>query len=122
MPGSIDVTSVIQHRFDSQSVPTPQKTVNIVQTNKGVFIDTQTIAITDTVLTTGSIGVFGVAVFENLDPTNYLDIGASYGGGVQYLARIMPLERWPFRLVPGVALRAKANTATVQLQKTIYET
>lgn len=121
MPGSINFTSVIQHRFDSQSVPLPQKTTSIVQTNQGAFTDTQPIGITDTVLTTGSIGTFGVCAFENLDPVNYVDIGLTNGTVVLYFQRIQPLERWPYRLVPGIELRAKANGAPVKLQKTIYE-
>lgn len=121
MPGSINFTSVVQHKFDTQAVPLPQKTTTIVQTNQGAFTDTQTIGTTDTALTTGSIGTFGVCAFENLDPENYVDIGLTDGSVVLYFQRIQPLERWPCRLVPGIQLRAKAHTAAVKLQKTIYE-
>lgn len=121
MAGTINVTAAIQHTNGTQSVPLPNKTVVITQTNQGAFTDTQSVGTSYAALTTGSVGTFGVAAFENIDDTNYIEIGLVVSGTFYPFLKLLPGERWLCRLSAGIGLYGKANTAAVKLQKTIYE-
>lgn len=121
MAGTITLQTGITHVNGSLSINVPQESKAIVQTTQGAFTDTQSIATTDTALTIGSIATLGVMVVKNLDATNFVDIGSYVGGTFYPLVRVLAGERYPFRVKPGLTLYAKAGTAAVKIQKTIYE-
>lgn len=121
MAGTITLQTGITHVNGSLSINVPQESKAIVQTTQGAFTDTQSIATTDTALTIGSIATLGVMVVKNLDATNFVDIGSYVGGTFYPLVRVLARERYPFRVKPGLTLYAKADTAAVKIQKTIYE-
>lgn len=121
MSGTIKLTTGITHTNGNQSVPVASKTKEITQTGQVVFVDTPTIAISATTIATGSISTLGVAVFENLDPSNFVKIGLDVGGTPAYFGKIKAGERYPIRLVPGITIKAIADTAAVKVLVTIYE-
>lgn len=74
------------------------------------------------VIGTGDIGTLGWVIFRNLDATNYVDIGPESGGSMVAMIRAEAGEvAGPFRLKPGITLRAQANTAAVKLAMLLLE-
>lgn len=68
----------------------------------------------------GSVATPGVAVFVNLDSTNYVEVGENVGGTFYPFVKLLFGEQWgPMRL--GLAAPyARANTAAVDLFYIIY--
>ncbi|RPI76136.1 MAG: hypothetical protein EHM42_10765 [Planctomycetaceae bacterium] len=64
----------------------------------------------------------GYCAMRNLDTTNYVDIGPKSGGAMVGMLRLKPGEPQSMRLVPGVTLRAVANTAACKVQFSFYQT
>jgi len=121
MSGTIKLTTGITHTNGNLSVPLASKTKEISQAGQIVFIDTPTIATSATTITTGSISTLGILVIENLDPANFVKVGLDVGGTPAYFSKIKAGERYPIRLVPGITIKAIADTAAVKVQVTIYE-
>ena len=64
----------------------------------------------------------GFLFLLNLDDANYVDYGVDSGAlTLVPFGRIKPGEYHWLRLYPGIALMAKANTATVKLQYYLLE-
>lgn len=57
----------------------------------------------------------GIAVVQNLDSTNFVEIGVEVAAAFYPLVRLKPGEAYGFRLSPGVAVYAKADTAALNL-------
>jgi hypothetical protein len=75
------------------------------------FSDVVTVGTTEQTLVPGDLATFGIAVFQNLDPTNYVDIGITTGvyfNQLEPIASDIPLI---LRLKPGITIYLKANTA-----------
>lgn len=121
MSGTIKVTTGVTHTNGSLSVPVASETKEITQNGQIVFQDTPTIATSATTITTGSISTLGIMVIKNLDPANFMKIGLDVGGTPAYFGKVKAGERYPFRLVPGITIKAIADTAAVKVQVTIYE-
>ena len=121
MAGTITMQTGITHVNGGLAINVPQKSKAIVQTTQGAFTDTQSIATSDTAITIGSIATLGIVVIENLDATNFVDIGSYVAATFYPLVRVLAGERYPFRVKPGLTLYAKADTSAVKIQKTIYE-
>lgn len=121
MSGTIKLTTGLTHTNGNQSVSVPSKTKEISQAGQIVFIDTPTIATSATTITTGSISTLGVGFIENLDPANFVKVGLDVGGTPAYFQKIKAGERYPMRFVPGITIKAIADTAAVKVQVTIYE-
>ncbi|TXH10002.1 MAG: hypothetical protein E6R03_15985 [Hyphomicrobiaceae bacterium] len=68
----------------------------------------------------GDVGTAGWAWFENLDSTNYVQIGTDNGGAFIPFLKLMPGEPQLVRLGTN-APYAKANTAAVKLDYEIFE-
>jgi hypothetical protein len=64
----------------------------------------------------GDLSTLGVAAFQNLDATNYVEIGPDSGGALVGFIRLEPGEFATMRLKPGITIRAQANTAAVKLR------
>jgi hypothetical protein len=58
----------------------------------------------------------GWAIFTNLDPTNYIEIGRDVAAAFVPMARLNAGESACFRVAQGVTLYAKANTASCDLE------
>lgn len=121
MSGTIKLQTGITHTNGNQSVPIAAKTKEITQTGQVVFVDTPTIATSATTISTGSISTLGVAMIENLDSANFIKLGMDVAGTPAYPFKIKAGERYPMRFVPGITIKAIADTAPVKIQVTIYE-
>lgn len=121
MAGTITNVTGTTHTNGYLSVPVASKTKTIVQTTQGAFTDTQSIATSDTAITIGSIATLGIVSIENLDTANFVDVGSYVAATFYPLVRLLFGERYIFRVKPGLTLYAKADTAAVKIQKTIYE-
>lgn len=79
----------------------------------------------DEVISTGDVSTLGWAIFQNLDDTNYVEIGPQYmNGTIAMMAGFIRLEAGEFallRLKPGITIRGQANTADVKLLVKVYE-
>ena len=90
------------------------------QTNAKLVRSVQEIGTTEEALGLGDVTTPGIAVFENLDDTNYVEIGSYVGGTFYPFLKLKPGEKWIGRLAI-TAPYAKANTAAVELDYRIYD-
>lgn len=58
----------------------------------------------------------GFVIIQNMDATNYVQIGPKSGGAMIAYQKIRPGRFALIELDAGVTMRAKANTATVRLR------
>lgn len=68
-----------------------------------------------------SISTSGWALFENLDNTNYVELGVQVSGTFYPLARLLAGERAAFRLSASATLYALSNTAACDLYWQVLE-
>ena len=80
----------------------------------------QVIGTSEETVTVGDVGTLGYAYFRNLDATNYVDIGPDSTGIVGFI-RLEPGDFCILRLKPGITIKAQADTASVKLDKVIFE-
>ena len=91
---------------------------NVTQDVTGVkYCDLiQNIGTTDEVISFGDIGTVGVYMLQNIDPTNYVDIGFN---GTTYQIRLAAVSGAPGGLMiaynQGATIHAKANTAACNI-------
>jgi hypothetical protein len=81
---------------------------------------TQNIGTTHEALGLGSLTTPGFAVFQNLDATNFIELGIDDTGTFEAFAKLKPGEIGMIRLTT-LAPYAKADTAAVDLFYLIYE-
>ena len=94
-------------------------TKKVTKNAKGRFALTSSVGtVEETLAVFGELTVEGLCIFENLDATHYVDIGASTG---VYLIRAKPGEVNSFRMVPGITYYWKADTAACLLDIQILE-
>lgn len=74
-----------------------------------------------TAIAAGSLSSYGTMFLENLDATNYVEIGAVSGGVLVGAIRLLPGEWAWIRTRPATSYAAFANTATVKLNYRWYE-
>lgn len=82
------------------------------------FSNVQVVNTTDTILDLGGVGTIGYVIFNNLDGTHFLDIGAD---GSSYPIRLQPGTQSGPLSWNGAAIHAKADTASCKLQYDIVE-
>ena len=63
----------------------------------------------------------GFAVIENLDATNYFELGPKSGGVMILYQKVKPGEFAVVRFGGGVTVRGKANAATCKARFRVYE-
>ena len=73
------------------------------------------------IILTADLAALGLMTVENIDPTNFIDIGLDVAAAFVPLARVLPGESYPIRLTPGIVLYGKADTAAVRAIFKIYE-
>lgn len=99
----------LRDSFASSSFASDQTTAKLVR-------NVQTIGIIQEALALGDVATPGWAVFQNLDDTNFVEIGIS---GSMFM-KLKPAEKCMCRLTT-VAPFAIADTAPVELFYVIYE-
>jgi hypothetical protein len=86
------------------------------QTTAKVVSQTQTIGQSaHEAIVLGDVSTPGRIKVENLDATNYVEIGIDVTGTFHPLVRVLPGAVEEFRLTPTAVPYAKANTAAVEL-------
>jgi hypothetical protein len=80
-----------------------------------------TIATTDTAIAFGSLVAPRWAVFTNIGATNYVDIGPDSTTMIPFI-RLKAGEFAVLPLTPGITIKAKANTAPVDILVEALET
>jgi len=88
-------------------------TLKINQTNQLGLSGSKSFSTSDTAFTTTGLTTLGLMMIQNLDPTNYIDIGPDSGGAIIPFIRLKAGEFAVFRLKPGITFRTQANTAAV---------
>ena len=73
------------------------------------------------VISQGDVSTPGMVIFQNLDSTNYVEIGPESGGSLVPFIRLNAGEFALLWLTPSVTLRAQANTASVKLMMRLME-
>jgi len=63
----------------------------------------------------------GWCIIENLDGTNYFELGPKSAGAMVPFLKLKPGEFAAFRVAASVTFRAKANTASVKARIRAYE-
>ena len=95
--------------------------LRVVQDNIGAHAPVLSIGTSAETVSVGDVGTLGWAIFQNLDGTNYVDVGPDSGGSLVPFLRLEPGEWAVLRLKPGITIKAQANTAAVKLQVMIFE-
>jgi hypothetical protein len=101
---------------DTRTVTTTYD-VSAVPIASGVTPVTTTAAALDL----SDVATLGVALFKNLDLTNYCELGVYVSSTFYPFAKLKAGESYPVRLaMANTALYARANTATVNLEYRVY--
>lgn len=98
----------------------PGKQLSIDSASYPKITNTQLVGTTHEALVLGDVASCGAAYFVNTDATNYVDVGVDVSGTFYGLIRLMPGD---FAFAPRLATNApyaKANTASVSLDYTIF--
>lgn len=82
---------------------------------------TVNIGTSDEAISLGDITTPGWAFIQNLDGTNYVDIGPDSTGAIVPIIRLEPGEFALLRLTPTVSLRGQANTAACDVMIQVME-
>jgi len=121
MANEITVNQSLQIVHGGFRDPWKSGDVHVTQTNSGRAALSPTIATSDTTITVPSMTAYGWSRFTNLDDTNYVDVGPTVDAAIAPLIRLYPGESAVLRLVPGIDLRAQADTGAVVLDIVVHE-
>lgn len=94
--------------------------LKVTQTTARKVANVQSITTTHAALAMGGVTTAGYGFFQNLDATNYIEIGIDVGATFHPTVRLRAGEVAVFRLTTN-APYAKANTATCKLNYEILE-
>jgi len=75
----------------------------------------------DTVISLAGLSTAGYGTITNHDATNYIEVGATSGGAIVPLLKILPGMSLPVYIAAGVTLRARAVGGTCVCSFDIYE-
>ncbi|AMV34324.1 hypothetical protein VN12_19520 [Pirellula sp. SH-Sr6A] len=120
MADEITTTFSLTYAKGESRLSIPGKQLQVDSASYPKISNTQTVGTTHEALVLGDVTNCGAAYFVNTDPTNYVDIGVDVGGTFYGLIRLMPGD---FAFAPRLATNApyaKANTASVSLDYTIF--
>ena len=92
------------------------------QTGDGSAGGGQNIGTSAEAIDLGDVSTLGLYFFRNIDDANFVEIGQDSGGGFEAFLKLKAGEFsvGRFSTLPGT-LQAKADTAAIELQYTIYE-
>ena len=99
------------------------KQQSITQSAVGQHSDVYTVPTTaaGVALSIGNIGTLGISYFQNLDATNFIEVGTNSANTFFPCLRLNAGEAFPFRFAQGIAPFARANTASCKLYYRILE-
>lgn len=83
--------------------------------------DIGTAAAGEALVIPSDIGTNGFGFVENMDDTNYVEIGIQQGGTFYPLLHVKKNESFPLRWAQGVTPYARANTGVVKLRFGVAE-
>lgn len=86
---------------------------------KGGYV--QTIGTTEEAVSFGDVTTNGYMILRNLDTDNYVTYGPESAGAMVVFGKLKAGEIAILRVAPTVVMRAKADTAPVQLDVRIFE-
>lgn len=93
----------------------------IVQTNiGGPNVGTVT-ATTGGITLTPGVSTLGICEITNNDDTNFVKVGPVSGGTQYDFMKLKPGESYPIRLMPGITIGVKADTASCKVTFKIFE-
>lgn len=96
-------------------------TVDFVASAPSVAAGCPSIGTTHEALVLQDVASLGWARFENLDTTNYVEVGIVVSSTFYPVLKLLPGEYTFTRLSSGIAPYAKANAAAVQLDYEIFQ-
>ncbi len=120
MADEIKVNFSLAYAKGESRLNIPGKQLAIDSASYPKITNTQIVGTTHEALVLGDVASCGAAAFTNTDATNYVDIGVDVSGTFYGLIRLMPGE---YAFAPRLATNApyaKANTASVSLDYTIF--
>lgn len=86
----------------------------------GFFSEIVTVTTSAADVALPGLATLGFLILQNLDPTNYVDVGID-ATGLQALIRLLPGDPpMFFRLKPGVTLMAQAHTASCKMLVKVF--
>jgi hypothetical protein len=106
--------------------PSYSRTVTLSRDMAGNDFDAKTVSIPTTAAGTAitidaAVANKGFAYFENLDGTNFVEVGVQVSATFYPLLRLDAGDYAAVRLSTGVNLFARANTASVRLSYGVFE-
>jgi len=122
LTGQIQVAQVTEGTNAELNYPARAWSNAITMT--GNVIDERVLSIStvkETISVNSDLVTLGVAVFENMDDDNFIQVGLDGAGTFYSFSDIQPGEVFAIRLTPGITLQAKANIAAAKLKYTILE-
>ncbi len=121
MPGKINLNFDISVSNGKLSVGPNYVRQEIVQTNVGGPSPGTVVVTTGGVDITHTLTNLGVCRITNLDDTNFVLVGPKVSGTQHDFLKIKPGESYPMRLKPGIAVSAKADTASCRVNFEFFE-
>lgn len=122
MANEITVSSRLKVSNGNLAIDMNPGSLQFDQTARRAFAAVQDIGTSAEAVVTGDISTLGWAWFRNLDDTNYVEVGPDSGGSLVGFCKLKASEvAGPFRLKPGITIKAQANTATVKLQVVVFD-
>lgn len=113
--------SVVLKRPNSISLTLMQKSsLSVTQSGEGLTTGIQNVGTSAENIEIGDVGTEGIAMFENLDATNYIEIGWD-ATGFQSAFKLLAGQFAIVPLNPSRTWQARANTAAVELYYAICE-
>jgi hypothetical protein len=117
MANELNLTYTLSFRKTNCQTVTQSLTSAVTVSGTYTGSNVQSIGTGDTVVTVpAGMGTVGYVLFENLDATNYIEIG---NDGSVYPVRLLAGEKAMFRF--NGAIHAKANTGACKLSTTAIE-
>jgi hypothetical protein len=92
------------------------ESLSVGQTTSGAEKSIISIGTSEGDLSFPNIATLGFCRMKNLDATNFITIGPKSAGAMVGYQKIKAGEAAVLRLLPGITLRAKADTAAVKLE------
>lgn len=110
--------SVINGDFRDQFQPSQQR---YDQSAQGYHSGIASVGTSEEALSLGDVSTAGIAVFQNLDSTNYVTLGPDSAGSMVPAIRLNPGEVIHFRMDQSASYKWQADTATCKVLFKIYE-
>lgn len=95
--------------------------IRVTQSAIGGHAPVLSIGTSEEVISAGDVTTLGWLCLQNLDTTNYVEVGPESGGALVGFLRLKAGESAMMRLKPGITIRAQANTAAVKVKMLLLQ-